>query len=179
MMIYLSLLDSREDKNKFTQLYNTYRYTMMYTADSILQDKGLAEDAVHDAFIRIATNFHKVGAVDSPRTKAFVVIIVRNIALTMAKQRGRTFLFEDETMINMVADTDSDRYFDNMNYEAIIAAVKKLPVTYRDTLYLSVVEGYSVKEISEMLETGNEAIKKRLQRGRRLLIENLQKEGIV
>lgn len=179
MLIYLSLLDNREDKNKFTQLYNTYRYTMLYAADSILQDKGLAEDAVHDAFIRIAKNLHKVGPVESPRTKAFVVIIVRNIALTMVKQRDRSYLFEEENMINTVADSTSDRDFDNMNYDDIVAAIKKLPLTYRDTLYLNVVEGYSIREISEMLETGNEAVKKRLQRGRRLLIENLQKEGIV
>lgn len=179
MLIYLSLLDSREDKNKFTQLYNTYRYTMLYTADSILQDKGLAEDAVHDAFLRIAKNLHKTGAVDSPRTKAFVVIIVRNIALTMAKRRGRNLLFEDENMINSVADDSNDRDFDRMNYEDMLAAVRNLPVTYRDVLYLNVVEGYSTKEISQMLEISVEAVKKRLQRGRRLLIETLQREGLV
>ena len=179
MLIYLSLLDSREDKNKFTQLYNTYRYTMLYTADNILQDKGLAEDAVHDAFLRIAKNLHKTGAVDSPRTKAFVVIIVRNIALTMAKQRGRSVLFEDEKMIDSVADNTNDRDFDRMNYEDMLAAVRNLPVTYRDVLYLNVVEGYSTKEISQILEISVEAVKKRLQRGRRLLIETLQKEGLV
>ena len=46
MIIYLSLLDSPEEQSKFTQLYKTYRYTMMYTADNILHDHQLAEDAV-------------------------------------------------------------------------------------------------------------------------------------
>ncbi|MBQ7903286.1 MAG: hypothetical protein IJ362_06110 [Oscillospiraceae bacterium] len=46
-------------------------------------------------------------------------------------------------------------------------------------LYLNVVEGYSTKEISQMLEISVEAVKKRLQRGRRLLIETLQREGLV
>ena len=118
MLIYLSLLDSREDKNKFTQLYNTYRYTMLYTADNILQDKGLAEDAVHDAFLRIAKNLHKTGAVDSPRTKAFVVIIVRNIALTMAKRHGRNLLFEDENMIKVDV-------MDNVPERKIVVATKE------------------------------------------------------
>ena len=78
MIIYLSLLDSREDHSKFTLLYNTYRHAMMHTAYSILNDQGLAEDAVHDAFVRAAKNFRKIGAVNSPQTKAFLIIITRN-----------------------------------------------------------------------------------------------------
>ena len=179
MIIYLSLLDSREDHNKFTKLYNTYRYTMMHTAYTILEDYSLAEDAVHDAFVRAAKNFHKIGDINSPQTRAFMVIIVRNVALTMAKQRGKTFLFEEETAINIIADNTTDKDFENFDFDRIVAAVKELPPTYRDTLYLNVVEGYSIKEISEMLELGNEAVKKRIQRGKKMLIDKLVKEGIV
>ncbi|MBR4036888.1 MAG: RNA polymerase sigma factor [Oscillospiraceae bacterium] len=178
MIIYLSLLDNQEDHSKFTKLYKTYRYIMMHTAFSILNDHGLAEDAVHDAFVRAAKNFHKIGDVDSSRTKAFMLIIVRNVALTMAKQRGRTFVFEEENIVNVIADSTADKDFENFDFDRIVDAIKALPDTYRDTLYLNVVEGYSTKEISDMLEVSNEAVKKRLQRGRKILIGNLEKEGI-
>lgn len=177
MIIYLSMLDNPEDQSKFTQLYTTYRYTMMYTADNILNDYHLAEDAVHDAFLRIAKNFHKVGAVDSPRTKAFVIIIVRNVALTMAKQMGKINVFDDDYSLSAIPDNTTDRDFDKMDYECIVQAIKELPLTYRDVMYLYSVEGYSVKEISEILQIGNEAVKKRLQRGRKILIDKISAEG--
>ena len=179
MIIYLSLLDSREDHSKFTVLYNTYRYPMMHTAYTILQDHGLAEDAVHDAFVRVAKNFSKVGDVNSSRTKAFMIVIVRNVALTMAKQRGKAVVFEEENTVNTIADSTSDKDFENFDFDRIVGIIRNLPPIYRDAIYLNIVEGYSVKEISDILEIGNEAVKKRLQRGRKKLIDRLEKEGIV
>ena len=60
MLFYLSLIDTEEEKSKFEQLYHLYRYTMLHVAVSILKETQLAEDAVHEAFIRIAKNLHKI-----------------------------------------------------------------------------------------------------------------------
>lgn len=179
MIIYLSLLDSQEDHSKFTLLYNTYRHAMMHAAYSILNDQGLAEDAVHDAFVRAAKNFRKIGAVNSPQTKAFLIIITRNVALTIAKQNGRTLIFDEESTINAIADNTTDKDFENFDFDRIVQVIRQLPATYTDVMYLNVVEGYSVKEISAIMELGAEAVKKRLQRGRKILIDNLTKEGII
>lgn len=178
MILYFSLLDSQEDQSKFTQLYNKYRLSMMYTADSILNDHQLAEDAVHDAFLRIAKNFHKVGPVDSPRTKAFVIIIVRNVALTIAKRRGKQFITDDETAYMAVEDKTTDRDFNKLEYMDILRAIGGLPVTYRDVLYLNLVEDYNSRQISEMLQISNDAVKKRLQRGKKILIDKIRKENL-
>ena len=61
LSLYLTLIDSEEDKKKFVQFYEAYRGLMHYTANRILQDDFAAEDAVQEAFLRIAKNFHKVG----------------------------------------------------------------------------------------------------------------------
>ncbi len=37
MIIYLSIIESEEDKSKFEQLYITYRQTMFYVANRILR----------------------------------------------------------------------------------------------------------------------------------------------
>ena len=49
---YLSLIDSDDDKNKFEQLYLTYRQDMYKIAYSILKNNADAEDAVHQAFLQ-------------------------------------------------------------------------------------------------------------------------------
>ncbi len=50
MLIYLSMIELEEDKNKFEQLYITYKQTMFYVANRILKDEYLSEDVVHQAF---------------------------------------------------------------------------------------------------------------------------------
>jgi len=45
--IYLAMLDGDDEKSKFESLYLTYRKLMFHVANGILNDEGLAEDAVH------------------------------------------------------------------------------------------------------------------------------------
>ena len=65
--IYLRLLDTEEEQTRFRQLYEKYRNLMFYVAKGILKDDYLTEDAVHEAFIRIAKNFSKIGEISCPQ----------------------------------------------------------------------------------------------------------------
>ena len=89
LQFYLQLLDTEEEQRDFTLLYETYRKLMHWIAKRILYDEGLAEDAVQEAFLRIAKNFYKIKEILCPETRNFVVIIVRNVALTMRHQQTR------------------------------------------------------------------------------------------
>ncbi len=57
---YLSLLESDEDKSKFTKLYSKYAKLMKYVALQKLDDEHLAEDAVHNAFMNIIKSFYMI-----------------------------------------------------------------------------------------------------------------------
>ena len=60
LMIYLSMLDTEEDKDIFMQLHDEYSQVMYKKAYAILKDSSLAEDAVQESFIRIVKNFDKI-----------------------------------------------------------------------------------------------------------------------
>ena len=77
LQFYLQLLETEEELQKFTQLYETYRKLMHWTAEGILHDEYLAEDAVHEAFLRIIQNFHQIREIPCPKFTSSVVIIVR------------------------------------------------------------------------------------------------------
>ena len=61
MMIYLQMIDSPEDRSKFEQIYMEYRSMMFHIANRILTNEQDAEDAVHEAFLKIAENIEKIG----------------------------------------------------------------------------------------------------------------------
>ena len=76
MLIYLQMIETAEDKTKFEILYTEYREWMGAIAFSILNNKQDAEDAVHNAFVKVAENIKKVGDPYSPKTKAYIVTII-------------------------------------------------------------------------------------------------------
>jgi len=61
------------------------------------------------------------------------------------------------------------------SFNLIVEEIINLSVTYKDVLYLTYVEGLSTKEIASLINIENEAVKKRLQRGRKILLENIRK----
>jgi DNA-directed RNA polymerase specialized sigma24 family protein len=56
--------------------------------------------------------------------------------------------------------------------------LENLSLTYHDTMYLSIIENLSIKKISKILKLPIETVKKRLQRGRKILIDELREVGI-
>ena len=54
MLIYLTMIEAEEDRHRFLSLYRRYKKLMLYIAHDILHDPHDAEDAVHEAFLRLA-----------------------------------------------------------------------------------------------------------------------------
>ena len=59
-MIYLSSLDTQEDRSKFEEIYQKYRSKMYGIAYSILGNNEDSEDAVHNAFVKLADEFTNI-----------------------------------------------------------------------------------------------------------------------
>ena len=54
--MYMSFIDSEDDREKFEIIYHEYRKRMVSVAYSILLTVKTLRDAVHETFIRIAKN---------------------------------------------------------------------------------------------------------------------------
>ena len=75
LSIYLSMVETEEEKDLVTDLYNTYKQILFDVSMSILHNTADAEDAVQESFIRIIKNITKIDDVNSLGTKAFCVVI--------------------------------------------------------------------------------------------------------
>lgn len=88
-LITLSTDNDNADSDKIERLYHKYYRLMYYVANKILQDNYLAEDAVQTAFLKLIPNLHKIEDINSHKTKAFVVIVVENVAKRMYTKRRK------------------------------------------------------------------------------------------
>lgn len=97
MLVYLSMIEGPEDRNKFEIVYEQYKNLMYYVAYRILREERDAEDAVHNAFVRIAEHIEKISEPVCPKTRAFVVLIVERTAINeYNRQRRRRGLPPEE-----------------------------------------------------------------------------------
>lgn len=173
--IYLALLASAEEQSKFEALYFEYRHLMFYIANKILDDQGLAEDAVHQAFIKVLENFDKVGEVSCHKTKSYLVTIVRNTAINMYNSRKRRPTAAIEEIFFAV---DLGQINQEDSIDELSVAILELPIIYRDALKLKYIHGFSSAEIAVMLDISDDVVRKRLERAREKLGEILTKEDL-
>ena len=172
MLIYLSMIETEEDKNKFTRLYEKYRKLMFYVANQILKDEYLAEDAVHHTFIKIIENLDNISEIDCHKTKSYIVTMVRNHSINLYNQRKNHSMVSLNTEIDIEANETSEIEED----DAIVKAVANLPEIYNTVLTLKYVQEFSNAEIAETLDISEPAVRKRLERAKSKVQETLEKE---
>lgn len=178
LLIFLSGLDTKEEKDKLTQIYETYYGTMLSVARGILFDKAMAEDAVSDSIMTIIDNLHKINDVSSHKTRGYIVIIVRTRAINLLnkQKRYKEEPFNDfEIMDNGISALDTITIEESCN--KIISIIKELPKSLSDILYLSVVMENSNSEISKLLNLSNDVVRKRLSRAKAQIRRKLVQEG--
>ena len=174
LQFYLTLVDGAEERSKFEQVYIHYRALMLSRAYEILRDTGLAEDAVHNAFIRILQNISKLDEVESPRTKSFVVIVTENVAKTMyAKNMRQKTVPLDETYRSPVSIAEAEG---RINAEYVAQKIAELPEQYSRVMMLRYLNQLTNKEIASVLRISEAAVRKRLERARRELSRLLEEE---
>ena len=167
--MYLAMLESDGDRQEFLNLYST---PMLLVAKKIFsQDYSSAEDAVQNAWIKVIENFSKILAVPCKKRGAYLVIIVKNEALSMLRKRQK------ELPLNETV-TGEEAAIENSS-QPILDIIHKMPQVYRAVLEMRFVEECSTREIANRLHLKESTVNTRIHRGRLLLIKKLKEEGYI
>lgn len=180
LAFYLSELETKDDKEKFEQIYLSYGKKMFAIANRILRDRESAEDAVQDAFVRIMRNLDKIQDIYSKRTANYIRVIVKNRALQIYRQyRRREVTVEDYHFFLEVPDSfqDVEGQFERKEQADILAGmVLSLPDKYREVLYLYYYNELPYAQIAGILDTTEVNVRQIARRARKILEERLTKE---
>ncbi len=153
-MVSLNFRLENEKRSVIEEIYKRTNKVLYGRAYDILKDKGLAEDAVHEAFIRLAKNLDKIDDPESRRTFNFLITIVENISKTMYMKRKREFAAPLEDYSEKREDefeTADEVLIRQEEYSVLREAIGHLDEKYREAMILSYVYGMKEKEIAEEL----------------------------
>ena len=171
MDLHSSVQKAKEkDPKAFDVLYTAYFPQMLGVCMNIIrEDKTVARDLVHDAFILAFVSLD--GLRDNNRFGEWLTTIVRNVSLKYVAGRDKVRLLpvsslkEEDAVFTASSPTpDEDLY-----HKELLELIGRLPEGYGKVLRLSVIEGFSHKEIADMLGIEPHSSSSQLARAKRLL----------
>ena len=155
----------KKDPKALAEIYEVYRPRMMGTCMNIVrEDKDTASDLVHDAFVLAFVSLDKLR--DNERLGEWLTTIVRNVALKYKAQKGRMRV-EPLSAIDGMDSSSTPEAF--VNSRDVLRLVEQLPEGYAKVFRLSVIEGFTHKEIADMLGIEPHSSSSQLSRAKRLL----------
>lgn len=172
MLVYFQMIETDEDKTKFTRLYETYKNLMFSVAYSILNHNSDAEDAVHQAFISVIKHLGKFKKINSDSTKSLLIVITERKAIDIIRKNKRYVLMDDlDNIPGIEIPPPGDL--------GLADAIAKLPGRYREIILLRYDQGYSTKEIAKILNLTPDTAQKTLWRAKQLLYQTMRSGGAI
>lgn len=185
MLFYLSLLETEEQKKNFAEIYEKNRDRMYHAAYGILRQKEDAENAVHDAFLKLADKFRRYEQLSEREMGGLCITIARNTAINMLQKQKKSFPVQDNKIEALYCETREKGVFfpeemaiEKEEAELIRRLLKELPAVHHDILVLRYYYGLSIKETARILGISGNAAQVRLHRAKEKLREICSKEGI-
>ncbi|MFN8279585.1 MAG: RNA polymerase sigma factor [Saprospiraceae bacterium] len=159
--------DSASQKALFIHLSGK----MMAVCLRYSRDKMEAEDLLQESFIKVFTNL------GSYKFEGPFELWVRRIIINTSIKRYHKMSYQNERpSSDMMPDIElSVSAFEGLAYQELISLVEGLPDGYRMVFNLYAIEGYSHKEISDMLNIKEATSRSQLVKARLVLQERLTK----
>lgn len=170
LSFFLAMLETEEDRQKFSILYEQCNEKIEQKAKQLLKNQQDREDAVQNTYIQIIRHFEKVYEISCDEWMFWCISIVKNEAYMILRKKQKTIPFEDWDATSGDLELVSE-------YEDIVELFRQIPKTYRAALEMKLLLNYSGKEIAWHLGISESAANTRISRGRLLLRELVEKEG--
>ncbi|HKS14395.1 MAG TPA: sigma-70 family RNA polymerase sigma factor [Pseudomonas sp.] len=141
---------ARGERQALRDLYQEDSARLLGIARRIARDDGLAQDIVHDAFIKI---WHGAGSFDPARGSArgWIYSVTRHLALNHVRNSAREVLVgEHEDVVD--PEADPAQAF-NGHSDRIHLCLEQLQPARRSCIVHAYVDGYTHAQIAEKLGT--------------------------
>ena len=144
-----------------------------------------AEDLVQEAYLRAFKSF---GGYYGGNARSWLLTIVRNTCYTWL-QKNRVLHMSEPIDDNKLDELGLDfadpevLLLQSVNAQIVRTALQDLPVEFREVVVLREMEGFSYKEIADVIDLPLGTVMSRLARGRKrlhaLLLQRMGKEASV
>ncbi|SIT17635.1 RNA polymerase sigma-70 factor, ECF subfamily [Filimonas lacunae] len=159
------------------ELYNRYSPRMLSVCYRFSQSRQDAEDMLQEGFIKV---FTQMGGFEN--RGSFEGWIRRIIVHTCINQLKKDKKFSDNVELihaEQYMQVREESISAIMQVKQVVECIRLLPIGYKTVLNLYAIEGYSHKEIADMLEIGESTSRSQYTRARVMLEDLLIRKKII
>lgn len=152
--------------------YKLYEQKMYQVALSILRDKGLAEDAVQEAFMKLMKSDAYFEDVRSDDCKRYMITVIKHASINIynkKKRESEVIYLSDRDDDFEDADTDAVGNMTDEKHTELDEMMHKLPEKYYEVVNCIAVKDMSVRETAHELGITEANVRKRYERAKLLL----------
>lgn len=130
-----------------------------------------ADDILQEGFIRVFNHLKDFRGEGS--LEGWVRRTIVNTAINYYKKRKKRGISVD---LDVIRETTADNQFivESMSADELLQMINELPDGYRTVFNLNIIEGYTHKEIGDMLDISENTSKSQLSRARTSLQKKLE-----
>ncbi|MEM9885917.1 MAG: RNA polymerase sigma factor [Bacteroidota bacterium] len=151
----------------FSLLYERYSKKVYSKCISLLKDEALAHDATQEIFTKIFLNLSKFA--ERAKFSTWVYSITYNYCIDYIRRRKKQFnLFVDD--IERAPDLPDEEVKDEellaMNLKQLTVVLENIPLDDKTILLMKYRDELSIKEIAEIIDKTESAVKMRIKRAK-------------
>lgn len=176
-MDFIQLISEIREGNAkaFKLLYSTYAPKFKGIAFRYTNDADTANDMVQESFIKIYKNINSYKG--DGNFEGWMKRILINNCLNHIKKEKK-YVFELGESLSDQPSSNWDEAIEVLSFDEILSVINKLPLGYKTVFNLSVFEGYSHKEISELIGITESASRSQLTKAKSKLKDELTKMNL-
>lgn len=147
--------------------YEMFAPKMYGVALRYSRDRDEANDILQEGFIKVFNNLSSFRSEGS--LEGWVRRTIVNTAINYYKKNAKHQHSADIEMVMIFEENDMVSAVDKMSADELLQKISELPDGYRTVFNLNVIEGYTHKEIGEMLDISENTSKSQLARAKSYL----------
>lgn len=162
------------DKNAFGGLVMESELSLYRVAKSILQNDDDCADAISEAVTKAFERLHTLR--EDKYAKTWLIRILINECFSIRRHAQRFICSGEEQELEIMLE-NNENVSEETDYSMLYAAIRRLPAKNRLVIILYYLEGYSVREIADLLHVGESAVKTRMSRARKEMKRMLKEDS--
>ncbi len=157
-------------------LYDYYYNKMLGVCLRYSKDSIEAKEILHESFFKVFANLKNFKAPES--FEAWIKKIMVNAAIDYLHKNKQNLIVStfnaNKTPVNTLDEISDEELILNIDKKEILKAVQELTPAYRKVFNLYLIEGYSHKQIAEMLDISEDTSESNLSKAKFNLRKNIQ-----
>ena len=158
----------QNDTKAQSELYKLFSGKLFALSLKYSRNHAEAQDNLQDAFLTI---FNKMSQYESKGSlEGWLKRITINTALQRYRKKGVFDIVNEENIEDVAVEIEND----TIDIDFLLQSIQELPDRYRLVFNLYALDGYSHKEIAEMLDITTGTTKSNLARARMILKDKIE-----